>query len=88
MKAVLLIVHVVAAIILIGPVTVAASLFPRYARSAAHAEPDRVAAPRAVAAAMHRITRSYAIPALAVPVSASARQPRSAFSLRGGYWCP
>lgn len=77
-KAVLLSLHVVAAIVLIGPITVAASLFPRYARLAAASGPaDRGPAPDrsvttegawAVAAAMHRISRGYAIPALAVPV--------------------
>lgn len=69
MKALLLTLHVVAAIVLIGPITVAASVFPRYARAAAQrGGPGDGTAPRAVAAAMHRISRGYAIPALAVPV--------------------
>jgi len=77
-KAVLLSLHVVAAIVLIGPITVAASVFPRYARLAAVSGPsdrgaglDRSVTAEgawAVAAAMHRISRGYAIPALAVPV--------------------
>ena len=71
-KVALLSVHVVAAILLVGPITVAASVFPRYARLAlAEAgTPDRVAAEsaRSTAAAMHRISRGYAVPALAVPV--------------------
>ena len=68
MFAFLLSLHVLAAIILIGPITVAASVFPRYARSAA-ASSDPAGAPGLpVAAAMHRITRGYTIPALAVPV--------------------
>lgn len=68
MKVLLLSVHVVAAIVLVGPITVAASLFPRYARFGAAADPATAAAGRAVAEAMHRISRGYAVPALAVPV--------------------
>ena len=73
MTAVLLSVHVLAAIVLIGPMTVAASVFPRYARAAVDAPAgtgpgDRSAGPTAVAHAMHRITRGYAVPALVVPV--------------------
>jgi hypothetical protein len=41
MKAVLLSVHVVAAIVLIGPITVAASVFPRYARLALTPSPTQ-----------------------------------------------
>ncbi|GAB3673303.1 hypothetical protein [Saccharopolyspora tripterygii] len=59
MTALLLSVHVLAAIVLIGPIAVAASLFPRYARS----EPDS-GAPRL----LHRICRGYALAGLAVPV--------------------
>ncbi len=84
MKAVLLSVHVIAAIILIGPITVAASLFPRYAHSAVRAEPDQVGAPRAVAAAIHRITRRYAIPALAVPIFGIGAG--AAFGVLGQAW--
>ena len=58
MTAVLLAVHVLAAIVFIGPVTVAASLFPRYAR---HGE-------LGVARALHRISRVYAVLGVAVPV--------------------
>ena len=61
-------VHVLAAVILIGPITVAASVFPRYARAAAAEDVPSSAPARAVAAAMHRISRGYAIPAIAVPV--------------------
>ncbi|WP_410809842.1 DUF2269 family protein [Micromonospora sp. 067-2] len=61
----LLSLHVVAAILAIGPVTVAASMFPRSAR-AALAEP---ADPRATASVgtLHRITRVYAILGIFVP---------------------
>ncbi len=56
MESVLLAVHVVAGILFVGPVAVAASLFPRYA----------VEGPT-VAAALHRITRVYGVLALVVP---------------------
>lgn len=55
MQAVLLSVHVVAGILFVGPVTVAASLFPRFAAS-----PE-------VGAVLHRITRGYGVLALVVP---------------------
>lgn len=71
-------IHVVAAIVLIGPITVAASVFPRYVLQAAPATVASSAAVSgssaavsgdwAVAAAMHRISRGYAVPALVVPV--------------------
>lgn len=64
-------VHVVAAIVLIGPVTVAASVFPRYVRLAVARSVNAATAGSgdwAVAVAMHRISRGYAVPALAVPV--------------------
>lgn len=68
MAAALLAVHVLAAIVLIGPVTVAASTFPRYARAASAGDtPGASAAAAASATAMHRITRSYAVLAVAVP---------------------
>jgi hypothetical protein len=58
MTAVLLAVHVLAAIVFIGPVTVAASLFPRYARQGEVG----------VARVLHRISRVYAVLGVAVPV--------------------
>lgn len=58
MTAVLLAVHVLAGIVFVGPVTVAASLFPRYAREGSVG----------VVAALHRISRVYAVLGLAVPV--------------------
>ena len=65
MTALLLSVHVLAAIVFVGPVTVAVSLFPRYAREAAGDGP-----PGALPAVhlLHRITRVYAVLALVVPV--------------------
>ena len=58
MTAVLLAVHVLAAIVFIGPVTVAASLFPRYARQGEVG----------VARVLHRISGVYAVLGVAVPV--------------------
>jgi hypothetical protein len=63
----LLAVHVLAAIVSVGPVTVAASLFPRYARAAATDLAGNAPA-SASAAAMHRITRVYAVLSVVVPV--------------------
>jgi len=64
MNAILLSAHVIAAILAVGPVAVAASMFPRYTRVLDG--PD--AAARPVASALHRICRTYAAVALAVPV--------------------
>lgn len=62
----LLAVHVLAVIIAIGPVTVAASMFPAAARRAL-ADPDDGPA-RAVLGTLHRICRVYATLGLVVPV--------------------
>ncbi|MFJ3514551.1 hypothetical protein [Streptomyces sp. NPDC090131] len=67
----LLCVHVLAAIITIGPVTVAASMFPAVARRAladADAGVDGGAAVLPAARTLHRICRVYAVIAVAVPV--------------------
>ncbi|MCK0173014.1 MULTISPECIES: hypothetical protein [Mycobacteriaceae] len=64
MSAILLSAHVIAAILAVGPIAVAASMFPRYAR-ALHG-PD--ASAPAAAAVLHRICRAYAAVGLAVPV--------------------
>jgi hypothetical protein len=65
----LLSLHVLAAIVFIGPVTVATSLFPRYARAAlaanGGAEAERA---RAVVDLLHRISRVYAVLGVSVPV--------------------
>jgi hypothetical protein len=55
----LLSVHVLAAILTIGPIAVAASLFPRYARSGDSP---------GVTALLHRICQGYAVVGVAVPV--------------------
>ncbi len=66
MSAFLLAVHVLAAILTIGPVSIAASMFPRFARLALAepGEPKRVA----VVHILHRITRVYAVIGVLVPV--------------------
>ncbi|MFD8381172.1 hypothetical protein ACFV2X_21920 [Streptomyces sp. NPDC059679] len=73
MTKLLLSVHVLAAILAIGPIAVAASLFPRFARDSGDArkpddrEPDARRGP-AIAAFLHRICRGYTVVGLAVPV--------------------
>ncbi|MER6269669.1 hypothetical protein [Streptomyces sp900105755] len=61
----LLAVHVLAAIVAIGPVTVAAGMFPPAARRAIEA-PDDVRAAETVQL-LHRICRVYAVVGVAVP---------------------
>ncbi len=68
MTQVLLSVHVLAAILVVGPIAVAASLFPRYARQAAPDGDDPGGRAAGVAAFLHRICRGYAIAGVAVPV--------------------
>jgi hypothetical protein len=62
----LLALHVIAAIVAIGPVTVAASMFPPAVRRALAApdDPDAVATPRL----LYRICQVYAFVGVAVPV--------------------
>jgi uncharacterized membrane protein len=60
----LLSVHVLAAIVCIGPITVAASMFPPIARRELAAEQPQTA----VLGVLHRISNVYAIGGLAVPV--------------------
>jgi uncharacterized membrane protein len=66
MTAFLLSVHVLAAILTIGPVAIAASMFPPALRAAAHdpGNPRKTAA----VAILHRITRVYAVIGAIVPV--------------------
>ncbi|MCE6998641.1 hypothetical protein LZG04_28150 [Saccharothrix sp. S26] len=58
MTKLLLSVHVIAAILAVGPIAVAASLFPRFARESA----------TGVAVFLHRTCRTYAVLGVAVPV--------------------
>ncbi|WP_405495841.1 hypothetical protein [Nocardia sp. NBC_00511] len=64
----LLSIHVLAGIIFVGGSAVAASLFPRYAPLATVGEAVDTERNPAVAKAFHRITGSYAVLALSVPV--------------------
>lgn len=66
MTKVLLSVHVLAAIIAIGPVTVAASMFPASARRASAR--DGTDRDLAVLRNLHRICRVYAVVGIVVPV--------------------
>ncbi|WP_091030084.1 hypothetical protein [Microbacterium oxydans] len=66
MENVLLSVHVVAGILFIGPVAVTTSLFPRFALSASTA--DGAAGGLDAAKLLHRVTRTYGILALSVPL--------------------
>lgn len=69
MTKLLLSIHVLAAILAVGPIAVAASLFPRYARqSAPGPEGSDGQRATAVAALLHRICRGYALAGIAVPV--------------------
>ncbi|WP_311258525.1 hypothetical protein [Microbacterium sp. WCS2018Hpa-9] len=70
MENVLLSVHVVAGILFIGPVAVTTSLFPRFAPSASSTASAADAPVGGVEPAklLHRITRTYGIMALTVPL--------------------
>ncbi|MFG3343701.1 hypothetical protein ACGF1Z_01405 [Streptomyces sp. NPDC048018] len=74
--------HVLAAIVAVGPVTVAASMFPPALRRA-HAAPDDPD-PRAVLRTLHRICRVYAVLGLAVPVFGFATA--SSLGVLGSAW--
>ena len=66
MTNVLLVLHVLAAIVAVGPVTVAASMFPAAARRAVAAPADGRST--AELRTLHRICRVYAAVGIAVPV--------------------
>jgi len=59
MSAILLSAHIIVAILAVGPIAVAASMFPRYAR-------DDAARP--VANVLYRICQTYAVVGVAVPL--------------------
>ena len=65
MTKILLSVHVLAVILAIGPVTIAGSMFPRFARLALAATGDTAAA--AIVRTLHRICRVYAMVGIFVP---------------------
>jgi hypothetical protein len=58
----LLSLHVLAAILAIGPIAVAASLFPRFARETGKEGANQIAA------FLHRVCRGYAVFGITVPV--------------------
>ncbi|MBT2527755.1 hypothetical protein J7E91_20585 [Streptomyces sp. ISL-99] len=68
MTKLLLSIHVLAAILVVGPIAVAASLFPRYARQSASSGEESDERAAGIAALLHRICRGYAIAGVAVPV--------------------
>jgi len=71
MQALLLSLHVVFAILFVGPPAVSVSIFPRFVPAAVGVEsrPDRAGERSlAVARVLHRLTRVYGLLALAVPV--------------------
>ncbi len=70
----LLSVHVLAAILAIGPIKVAASMFPRYVRSPA-ADGDGSDDAR-MAALLHRVCCGYTVVGIAVPVFGVATGPQ------------
>ncbi|CAL9456848.1 DUF2269 family protein [Streptomyces sp. enrichment culture] len=78
----LLAVHVLAAIVAIGPVTVAASMFPPAARKALAAPEDARAAENV--RLLHRICRVYAVVGVVVPVFGFATG--SAMGVLGDTW--
>jgi hypothetical protein len=73
METFLLTFHVIAGILFVGPISIAVSLFTRYAPVTEEANPRRSESRNgAVAGALHRITRVYGVLALAVPVAGMA----------------
>lgn len=68
MTKLLLSLHVLAAILAIGPITVAASMFPRYAKPPALGRPGPHDHDVRTAAFLHRICRGYTLVGIAVPV--------------------
>ncbi|MGW6208865.1 hypothetical protein ACWF9B_35145 [Streptomyces sp. NPDC055089] len=76
MTKVLLSVHVLVAILAIGPIAVAASMFPRYARQLAARGEELAGQATGVAVVLHRICRGYALFGIAVPVFGFATAAR------------
>ncbi|MFB6905164.1 hypothetical protein ACFCWB_12960 [Streptomyces bacillaris] len=68
MTKLLLSLHVLASILAVGPVTVAASMFPRYARPPAPGGTGAGDHDLRTAAFLHKICRAYAMVGIAVPV--------------------
>ncbi|MFD5569716.1 hypothetical protein [Streptomyces cadmiisoli] len=68
MTKLLLSVHVLAAIVAIGPITVAASMFPRFVKPQTGEDQSGEERTPATAALLHRICRGYTVVGVAVPV--------------------
>lgn len=68
MEDTLLAVHVLAGILFVGPVAVTTSLFPRFAPRSLGAAGEPADAGIDVARLLHRITRTYGLLALVVPL--------------------
>ncbi|WP_119293194.1 hypothetical protein [Streptomyces sp. YIM 130001] len=67
MTELLLSLHVLVAIVTVGAITVAASMFPRFALQACADDSER-GRPAGVAAVLHRVCSGYAVAGVAVPV--------------------
>ncbi|TGA85621.1 hypothetical protein [Streptomyces sp. MZ04] len=81
----LLSVHVVLAILAVGPIAVAASMFPRYAKQlAADADADAEGQAAGVAGVLHKICRGYALFGIGVPVFGFATAAR--LGVLGDVW--
>ena len=83
MSKLLLSAHVLAAIVFIGPVTMAVSLFPRYA---AQALDDHRSSAEPVTRLLHRISRVYSVLGLAVPCSVSPSRSGCVCWATSGCW--
>ncbi|MGW7095702.1 hypothetical protein [Streptomyces sp. NPDC054874] len=68
MTKLLLSLHVLASILAVGPITVAASMFPRYAKPPAPGSEGPHDHDTRTAAFLHKICRGYAVVGIAVPV--------------------
>ncbi|MFE8972950.1 hypothetical protein [Streptomyces cyaneofuscatus] len=68
MTKLLLSLHVLASILAVGPITVAASMFPRYAKPPASGDDGPHDHDLRTAAFLHKICRGYAVVGIAVPV--------------------
>ena len=68
MTKLLLSLHVLVAIVTVGAITVAASMFPRFALQAAGADGGEKAGSTGVASVLHRVCSGYAVAGVAVPV--------------------
>ncbi|NWF26529.1 hypothetical protein HW130_09625 [Streptomyces sp. PKU-EA00015] len=68
MTKLLLSVHVLASIVTIGPITVAASMFPRFVKPQTGDDPSGEERTPATAALLHRICRGYTVVGVVVPV--------------------